>query len=250
MLLQGRKISFKNPVFIVFALASINLEASFNSIYDRSPDTEDILSHRNRRLPPPPKNIKSNNFNPSERFEVALERSETAVSLSDDTEGSSSSSYEVLLGTNRKIRDKSVSLGVVGGGVAGVLGAKAEVNIDPVWVSGTFGTGVDYTTWGVGVRKYLFPRMVVLPFLDIRYSEWLLKEADSVGADYPFPAYATKKFFENSYEKQTARLLTPALGMAYMGRDGLGFELGAQYAYSLQLDQGAILGSLGLIKYF
>lgn len=249
MLVQGSKRIISGPLFLLLTLASTQAYAAFNSIYDRSPDTEDILNHRNRKLPPPPRNIKSNNFNPSERFEVALERSETAVSLSDES-SSSSSSYEVLLGTNRKIRDKSVSLGVVSGGVTGVLGAKAEVNIDPVWVSGTFGTGVDYTSWGVGVRKYLFPRLAVLPFLDIRYSEWLLKEADSVGADYPFPAYASKKFFENSYEKQTARLLSPGLGMAYMGRDGLGFEVGAQYSYSLQLDQGAILGSLGLVKYF
>ncbi|MEZ4814128.1 MAG: hypothetical protein R3A80_02840 [Bdellovibrionota bacterium] len=236
---------------VLLSLLGPEAFAAFNSIYDRSPDTEDILNHRNRRLPPPPKNIKSNKFNPSERFEVALERSEAVVTLSDsEEEGSSSSSYEVLLGTNRKIRDKSVSLGVVGGGSSGVVGVRADVKIEPVWLSAQLGTGGDYMTWGVGARKYLFPRLRFLPFLDVHYSEWLLKEADSTAADYPFPAYATKKFFENSYEKQTARLLSPGLGVAYLGRDGLGVELGAQYLYSLQLEQGAVLGSLGLVKYF
>jgi hypothetical protein len=102
---------------------------AYDSIYDRSPSTEDILNHRNRKLAPPPRNIKSDRFDPSERFEVALERSENAVSLSDRevVQGSSSSNYEVLLGTNRKIRDKSVSLGVMGGGLAGVVGAKLDV---------------------------------------------------------------------------------------------------------------------------
>lgn len=253
MLVHGRLRFIAQGFFALSAISTTwaaNVVADYKSIYDRSPDTEDILSHKNRRLAPPPRNIKSNNFNPEERFEVALERSETAVSLSDSSESSSSSGFEVLLGTNRKIRDKSVSLGVASGGVTGVLGAKAEVNVDPVWLSATFGTGVDYMSWGVGVRKYLFPEFALLPFVDLRYSEWLLKESTDTNAAYPFPAYATKKFFENSYEKQTARLLSPGLGMAYLRRDGFGFELGAQYLYSLQLDQGAVLGSFGLVKYF
>ena len=225
---------------------------AYDSIYDRSPSTEDILNHRNRKLAPPPRNIKSDRFDPSERFEVALERSENAVSLSDRevVQGSSSSNYEVLLGTNRKIRDKSVSLGVMGGGLAGVVGAKLDVALRPIWLSGTIGSGVDYMTWGMGIRKYLFPKLAFLPFLDLRYSEWMLKQASSTDAEYPFPAYATKKFFENAYEKQTARLLSPGLGMAYMGRDGFGVELGAQYSWSVDIEQGAVLGSLGLVKYF
>lgn len=255
MLVQGRNGKFIQSVAAIAVLASPLISllsfAAYDSIYDRSPSTETILNHRNRRLPPPPKNIKSNNFNPAERFEVALDRSETAVSLSETVDsGSNSSTYEVMLGTNRKIRDKSVSLGVVSGGASGVVGARAEVKIDPVWIGAQFGSGVDYMSWGVGVRRYLFPQLVILPFVDLRYSEWLLKETNDTSADYPFPAYATKKFFENSFEKQTARLLSPGLGMAYLGRDGYSVEVGAQYAYSLQLNQGAILGSLGLVKYF
>lgn len=250
MLVQGRYgFIFKGLLFqILVATAG---HAAFSSIYDRSPNTETILNRRNRKLPPPPTNIKSNNFNPSERFEVALERSETAVSLSESVdEGSTSSTYEVMLGTNRKIRDKSVSLGVVGGGSSGVVGVRAEVKLEPVWIGAQFGSGVDYTSWGVGARKYLFPQLLILPFIDIRYSEWMLKQTSDTSAEYPFPAYATKKFFENSYEKQTARLLSPGLGMAYLGRDGFSVEVGAQYLYSMKLEQGALLGSFGLVKYF
>jgi hypothetical protein len=247
---------YKNGFFGV-ALLTVSLAPiahAYESIYDRSPSTEDILNHRNRKLEPPPKNIKSDRFDPSERFEVALARSENAVSLSTTEDAQSSSSgYEVLLGTNRKIKDKSVTLGVIGGGLSGLLAVRGEFTIPsiiPVWLSAFIGSGVDYTTWGFGVRKYLFPRLAILPFVDLRYSEWLLKQADSADAAYPFPAYATTKFFKNSYAKQTARLVSPGLGMAYLGHEGYSLEVGAQYSWAVDADQGALLGSLGLVKYF
>ncbi len=249
MIRQGRAFVSFTVVCAAFAALLTPTAQALTSIYDRGPNTEDILNRRNRKLAPPPKNIKSDRFDPSERFEVALQRSESAVSLT-ETYDSSGPSFEVLLGTNRKIRDKSVSLGVMGGGVSGLVGARAEFSLPPVWLSAQLGSGVDYSTWGLGVRKYLFPRLAFLPYFDLRYSEWSLKQADDPNVEYPFPAYATAKFFDNAYEKQTARLFSPGLGMAYMGRDGFGMEIGAQYLYSFNVEQGALLGSLGLVKYF
>jgi len=219
----------------------------------KAPNISAILNKENRKLPPPPRSIKSDVFNPEERFEVALERSESAVALSGEEENSpsASSSLRVLLGTNKKIRDKSVSLSVMGGGLSGLVGMRADVAIEPIWLSGQIGSGVDYTTWAMGVRKYLLPTLSFLPFIDLKYTEWFLKKSEQgTAAEYPFPTYATEKFFENPYEKQTARLISPGLGMALLGKDGFGMELGAQYLWSFDVNRGALLGSLGLVKYF
>lgn len=212
-----------------------------------------ILDRRNRRLAPPPRTIKSDRFDPSERFEVALERSETAVSISDEVtpvDGTGVSNYEVLLGSNKKIRDKSVSLGVMSGGSSGVVGGRLEVAIQPIWLSAQIGSGFDYSSWGMGLRKYLFPKLSFLPFFDLKYSQWTLKRSTDANASYPFPTYATKKFFANAYEKQTAYFLSPGLGMAFLGNQGFGLELGAQYLWNFNVEQGALLGSLGLVRYF
>jgi hypothetical protein len=244
-------ISLKNsskkmlPFFIFFALSSQLQSAEV-------PNLTEILSHKNRKLEPPPRNIKSDRFDPSERFEVALQRSETAVAITkdDSSEDSMGSRYQVLLGTNRKIADKTVSIGVLSGGSSGLVGGRIDFSLDPFWVSASVGSGVDYSSWGLGVRKYLFPRLAVLPFVDIRYSEWLLKKANDQRADFPYPQYATKSFFSNPFDKQTAHLVSPGLGMAYIGKDGFGLEVGAQYTWSFDMEQGAVLGSLGLVRYF
>jgi hypothetical protein len=216
------------------------------------PNLTEILSHKNRKLEPPPRNIKSDRFDPSERFEVALQRSETAVAVTRDgsDEESLNSRYQVLLGTNRKIADKSVSIGVLSGGSSGLVGGRIDFSLPPFWVSASVGSGLDYSSWGLGIRKYLFPRLAVLPFVDFRYSEWLLKKANSQRADFPYPQYATKSFFSNPFDKQTAHLVSPGLGMAYIGKDGFGLEVGAQYTWSFDMEQGAVLGSLGLVRYF
>lgn len=244
-------ISLKNsskkvlPFYIVLAL-SAQLQSA------EVPNLTEILSHKNRKLEPPPRNIKSDRFDPSERFEVALQRSETAVAITkdDSSEDSMGSRYQVLLGTNRKIADKTVSIGVLSGGSSGLVGGRIDFSVDPFWVSASVGSGVDYSSWGLGVRKYLFPRLAVLPFVDIRYSEWLLKKANDQRADFPYPQYATKSFFSNPFDKQTAHLVSPGLGMAYIGKDGFGLEVGAQYTWSFDMEQGAVLGSLGLVRYF
>jgi hypothetical protein len=38
--------------------------------------------------------------------------------------------------------------------------------------------------------------------------------------------------------------------MAYIGKEGFGLEVGAQYTWSFDMEQGAVLGSLGLVRYF
>ena len=183
-----------------------------------------------------------------------MERSETAVSISDEVtpvDGSNSSAnYEVLLGSNKKIRDKSVSLGVISGGIGGLVGGRVDVQLAPIWLSAQIGSGVDYSSWGFGLRKYFFPKLAVLPFLDLKYTQWALKASNDQNASYPFPNYATKKFFKNSYEKQTSYFLSPGLGVSFLSNDGLGLELGAQYLWSINVEQGAVLGSLGLVRYF
>lgn len=232
-------------IFILFNFSSHLYSAEV-------PNLTEILSHKNRRLDPPPRNIKSDRFDPSERFEVALQRSETAVAITkdDSDEESIRSRYEVLLGTNRKIADKNVSVGVLSGGSSGLVGGRIDIALAPFWVSASMGSGVDYSSWGLGVRKYLFPRLAVLPFVDIRYSEWLLKKSHDQRADFPYPQYATKSFFSNPFDKQTAHLVSPGLGMAYIGKEGFGLEVGAQYTWSFDMEQGAVLGSLGLVRYF
>ena len=244
-------ISLKNsskqllPFLVFFALSAPLKSAEV-------PNLTEILSHKNRKLEPPPRNIKSDRFDPSERFEVALQRSETAVAITKDdaSDDSVGSRYQVLLGTNRKIADKSVSVGVLSGGSSGLVGGRIDFSLTPFWVSASVGSGVDYSSWGLGIRKYLFPRLAVLPFVDIRYSEWLLKKANDQRADFPYPQYATKSFFSNPFDKQTAHLVSPGLGMAYIGKDGFGLEVGAQYTWSFDMEQGAVLGSLGLVRYF
>jgi hypothetical protein len=244
-------ISLKNSSkkvlpFLVFFALSASLKSA------EVPNLTEILSHKNRKLEPPPRNIKSDRFDPSERFEVALQRSETAVAITKDdaSDDSVGSRYQVLLGTNRKIADKSVSVGVLSGGSSGLVGGRIDFSLTPFWVSASVGSGVDYSSWGLGIRKYLFPRLAVLPFVDIRYSEWLLKKANDQRADFPYPQYATKSFFSNPFDKQTAHLVSPGLGMAYIGKDGFGLEVGAQYTWSFDMEQGAVLGSLGLVRYF
>jgi hypothetical protein len=233
------------PFFIFFTFSS-HVNAA------EVPNLTEILSHKNRKLEPPPRNIKSDRFDPNERFEVALQRSETAVAITKDdfSDDSNSSRYQVLLGTNRKIADKTVSIGVLSGGLSGLVGGRIDFSLAPFWVSASVGSGVDYSSWGLGIRKYLFPRLAVLPFVDIRYSEWLLKKANNQRADFPYPQYATKSFFSNPFDKQTAHLVSPGLGMAYVGKDGFGLEVGAQYTWSFDMEQGAVLGSLGLVRYF
>jgi hypothetical protein len=131
-------------IFILFNLST--------SLYSAEvPNLTEILSHKNRKLDPPPRNIKSDRFDPSERFEVALQRSETAVAITkdDSDEESIRSRYEVLLGTNRKMADKNVSVGVLSGGSSGLVGGRIDLALAPFWLSASMGSGVDYSSLGL-----------------------------------------------------------------------------------------------------
>jgi len=156
-------------------------------------------------------------------------------------------------------KDRTISVGPVFGGPAGLVGLQGEFNVQPeISILAGFGGGVGFRSISFQVKR-VFEGTYVLPYVAGGYSRWY----SSGGGVESGPVDQTNpEFLRNAFLSQKSKesgnfgedLIFPTVGLQYLQLNGVlaGFSVFAEVSALVDLNRlvMAPTGALGSIYYF